>query len=79
MSRKWLFFLLKQYALVLKENKRVWGKIGNFTVNRDRIRVVTYIGKYSSGHLIPIIQSCQDELGIRKSASVRDHPCFLTF
>ena len=25
-------------------------------------RVVTYTGRYSNGHLIPIIQSCQDEI-----------------
>jgi len=43
--------------------------------------VITYTCRYSSGHLIPIIQSCQDELGIktRISASVGDHPCFFTF
>ena len=41
--------------------------ISNFAVNRDcsskikDTRVVTYTCKYSSEHLIPIIQSCQDE------------------
>ena len=28
-------------------------------------RVDTFTCKYSSGHLIPIIQSCQDELGVK--------------
>ena len=41
-------------------------------------RMVTY-----SRHLISIIQSCQDELGIkipiRISTDVGDHPCFLIF
>ena len=46
-------------------------------------RVVTFTCRYSSGELIPIIQSCQDELwglnATRISAGVNDHPCFLTF
>ena len=29
--------------------------------------MITYTCRYSSGHLIPIIQSCQDELGIKCS------------
>ena len=45
----------------------------NFPVNRDHTykkketRVVTYTpaDTYSRGHLIPIIQSCPDELGIK--------------
>ena len=37
--------------------------------------MVTYTCRYSSGHLIPIIQSCQRLI----SAGVGDHSCFLTF
>jgi len=41
--------------------------------------MITYTCRYSSGHLIPIIQSCQDELRIKcQLAGVGDHPCLLT-
>ena len=60
-------------------------KICNFTVNSYKIketRVVTYICRYSSGHLIPTIQSCQnefrDQMPTRIPAGVGDNPCFLT-
>ena len=60
-------------------------KISNFTVNRDHSYKSkettwspTYTCRYSSGHLIPIIQFCQNELRIkmptRISAGVDDHP-----
>ena len=32
---------------------------------RWRFSIITYTCRYFSGHLIPIIQSCQDELGIK--------------
>ena len=35
--------------------------------------MVTYTCRYSSGHLIPVILSCQ------VSAGVGDHPCSLLF
>jgi len=44
-------------------------KILNFSYackkeTRVKARLVTYTGRYSSGDLMRIIQSCQDELGI---------------
>ena len=34
-------------------------------IKSKETRMITYTCRYSSGHLIPIIQSCQDELGIK--------------
>ena len=34
-------------------------------IKSKETRVIAYTCRYSSGHLIPIIQSCQDELGIK--------------
>ena len=54
-------------------------------IKSKETRVVTYTCRYSSGHLIPTIQLCQDELlGIKcplecLRAYVGDHPCFFTF
>ena len=64
-----IIFCLKRYALVAKKLiNRYKEKLVTFTVSRDHsnksreTRVVTYTCRYFSGHLIPIIQSCQDEL-----------------
>jgi len=57
--------------------------MGIIVAKSKEIRVVTYTFRYSSGHLIPTIQSYQDELEIKCplyiSAGVGDHPGFLTF
>jgi len=39
--------------------------IGIIVIKSKETRVITYTCRYSSGHLIPIIQSRQDELGIK--------------
>ena len=39
--------------------------IGIIVIKSKGTRVVTYTCRYSCGHLIPIIQLCQDELGIK--------------
>ena len=63
-----IIFLLKQYALITKKQTN---KYSNFTINRchgykrKETSAVTYTCRYSSGYLIPTIQLCQDELGIK--------------
>ena len=39
--------------------------IGIIVLKSKETRVVTYTCRYSSGYLIPIIQSCQDELRVK--------------
>jgi len=39
--------------------------IGIILIKSKKTRVITYSCRYPSRHLIPIIQSCQDELGIK--------------
>ena len=47
-------------------------------IKSKETRVITYTCRHSSGHLIPIIQSCQD--GIKFSLEyLQVCPCFLTF
>jgi len=56
-------------SLVMKkqtnEYMEILLSIGIVVIKSKETRVVTYTCRYSSGHLIPIIQSCQDELGIK--------------
>jgi len=52
----------------------IWIKV----IKSKETRVFTYTCRYSSGHIIPIIQSTQSEL-MPTRISVGDHPCFLTF
>ena len=66
-----LVAICQNYYVSKKLNKHAWGKICNFTGNRDHIdkkwrkRVVAYICRYSSGQLIPIFLSVVvAELGI---------------
>ena len=50
-----------------KEKLVILQSIGIIVIKSKETRVITYTYRYSSGHLIPIIQSCQDELGIKCS------------
>ena len=71
--------LKKKLTNKYKEKLVILQLIGIIVIKSKEIRMITYTCRYSSGHLIPTIQSRQDELGIRISAGVGDHPCFLTF
>ena len=56
------------YGNLFKASKRVLvilQSIGIMVIKSKETRVITYTCRYSSGHLIPIIQSCQDELEIK--------------
>ena len=73
-------------ALVIKSKQTFIRKMvnRNHSYKSKETRVVTYVCRYSRGHLIPKIQSHLGKLGIecplyRISAGVIDHPCFLTF
>jgi len=48
-----------------KEKLVILQSIEIILIKSKKTRVVTYACRYSSGNLIPIIQSCQDELGIK--------------
>ena len=48
-----------------KEKLVILQLIGIIVIKSKETRVITYTCRYSSGHLIPIIQLCQDELGIK--------------
>ena len=72
----------KKQTKIDKEKLVILQSIGIIVIKSKETRVIAYTCRYSKGHLIPIIQLCQDELGIkctRISAGVDDHLCFLTF
>ena len=48
-----------------KEKLVILLSIGIIVIKNKETRVITYTCRYSRGHLIPIIQLCQDELGIK--------------
>ena len=48
-----------------KEKRTILHSIGIIVIKSKETRVIINTCRYSSGHLIPIIQSCQDELGIK--------------
>ena len=48
-----------------KEKLVILRLIGIIVIKSKETRVITYTCRYSSGHLIPIIQLCQDKLGIK--------------
>ena len=48
-----------------KEKLVILQSIGIIVIKSKETRMITYTCRYSSGHLIPIIQSCQDELEIK--------------
>jgi len=48
-----------------KEKLVILQPIGIIITKSKETKMITYICRYSSGHLIPIIQLCQDELGIK--------------
>jgi len=48
-----------------KEKLVILQSIGIVVIKSKETRMITYTCRYSNGHLIPIIQSCQDELGIK--------------
>ena len=48
-----------------KEKLVILQSIGITVIKSKETRMITYTCRYSSGHLIPIIQSCQDNLGTR--------------
>ena len=63
-------FLLKQYALVIKNKKKpievklvILQSIGIIIIKVRKDGLVTYTCRCSSGY--PYVQSCQDELGIK--------------
>ena len=76
---------LKKQTNKYKEKIVILQSIRIIVIKGKKAKVITYTCRYSSGHLIPIIQSRQDELGIkysvptRISADVGDRPYFLTF
>ena len=55
----------KKQANKYKEKFVILQLIGIVVIKSKETRVVTYTYRYSSGHLIPIIQSCQDGLEIK--------------
>ena len=80
-----IMLTLKRYALVRKKHSNKYKEIlvilqsiGIIVIKSKETRVVIYTCRYSSGHLIPIIQSCQDELGI-KVAPNSFHRCYVTY
>jgi len=56
---------LKKQTNKYKEKIIISQSIRVIFIKIKETRVVTYTYRYSSGNLIPIIQSCQDELGIK--------------
>jgi len=52
----------KKLANKFKEKLVILQAIGIIVIKSKETRVVTYTCRYSSGYLIPIIQSFQDEL-----------------
>ena len=48
-----------------KEKLVILRSIGIIVLKSKEKRMITYTCRYSSGHLIPAIQSCQDELGVK--------------
>jgi len=48
-----------------KEKLVILQSIGIKVIKSKETRMITYTCTYSSGNLIPIIQLCQDELGIK--------------
>jgi len=55
----------KKQAKKYKEKLVMVQSIGIIVIKSKETRVITYTCRYSSGHLILIIQLCQDELGIK--------------
>jgi len=53
------------YYSYKKANKQILWSIATMIIKGKKIRAVTYTYRYYTGHLIPIIQLCQDELGIK--------------
>ena len=76
----------EQYALVIKKQTKKYKEkfvilqwIGIVVIKSKEIRVAIYTCIYSVGHLIPIIQSCQYELGIKYPLESRWPPLFPYF
>ena len=64
----------------IREKFIILQSIGIIFIKSKETKMVTYTCRYCSRHLIPIIQSCEDELGI-KWPQCKWSPlnCFLTF
>jgi len=58
--------LSKKQRNKYKEKLVILQSIEIIFVKRKETREVTYTCRYSRGYLIPIIQSCQDELRIKR-------------
>jgi len=56
-----------------KEKLVILQLIGVIVIKSKETRVIAYTCRYSSGHLIPIIQSCRDELGIKFPLNSHSH------
>jgi len=57
--------LSKKQTNKYKEKLVILQSIRIIVIKSKETRVITHTCRYSGGQLIPIIQSCQDELGIK--------------
>ena len=60
-----IMVISKKQTNKCKEKLVISQSIGIMVIKSKETRVITYTCRYSSGHLIPIIQSCQGKLGIK--------------
>ena len=74
------FFPKKKQKNKYREKFVILQLIGIMAVKSKETRAAAYTCRYSSEHSIPLIQSCQDGLGIKCLlifTGVDDCPCFL--
>jgi len=57
--------LLQQLFIIFKEKLVIFQSIGIIVIKSKETGMITYTCWYFTGYLIPIIQLCQDELGIK--------------
>jgi len=66
-TRQEIIMVISQKKQTNRYNEKlvILQSIGIIIIKSKETRATTYTCRYFSGHLIPIIQSCQDELEIK--------------